>query len=104
MPPHARSFMDCGDDKTSCDVVVKSMSIVVRYKYTRNLGGSGDELFRSSVDLVQKFIWWAFDNTASDWQLAADAGEIGVDIAGGLTTFIDSPKALLDYVLVLVDE
>jgi hypothetical protein len=55
------------------------------------LGSGGDELGLSTVGLAEKLVGRALHDTTSDRQVAAHAGEVGVDLAGAHAALVDAP-------------
>jgi hypothetical protein len=55
------------------------------------LSSGGDELRLSTVGLAEKLVGRALYDTTSNGQVAAHAGEVGVDLAGAHATLVDAP-------------
>jgi len=55
------------------------------------LRSSSDELERGALSLVEHLVGRTLDNTTSDGELSAHAGEVGVDVTSGHTSLVDTP-------------
>ena len=56
-----------------------------------SLGSEGDQLLWSSIGLVEQFVRWPFDDTASDGELSSLASEVRISVSCSHAAFVNPP-------------